>query len=198
MKTFLLSIILATFISSGIVGQNLPIADFTCDTVSTTPYCCINFMDLSSNSPIGWIWEFGDGVTSIIQNPSHCFPAPGAYNVTLVVSNSSGTDTISKVIVTTICDCPSVVGLDEVNTISSVIANPNPFSEIAIIVSEFELRNATLLVYNSIGTRVEIINGIFGKEFVLNRTNLTNGIYFALLKQGNIVVSINKLIVIGN
>jgi gliding motility-associated-like protein len=37
-----------------------------------------------------WLWNFGDGTTSSLQNPLHSFPIPGPYTVTLTVTNSMG------------------------------------------------------------------------------------------------------------
>ena len=55
----------------------------------------INFMDLSSNGPTSWSWDFGDGNTSILQNPTHIYSNGGNYTVTLTTSNSFGSDTYS-------------------------------------------------------------------------------------------------------
>jgi PKD repeat protein len=37
-----------------------------------------------------FIWDFGDGSTSIAENPSHVFSQPGTYTITLKVKNSDG------------------------------------------------------------------------------------------------------------
>lgn len=37
-----------------------------------------------------WSWQFGDGTSSTEQNPVHTYAAPGTYNVTLVVTDSTG------------------------------------------------------------------------------------------------------------
>lgn len=47
------------------------------------------FTNNSSNAT-GWIWDFGDGVTSSQQNPSHIYTVPGAYSVALIAQNASG------------------------------------------------------------------------------------------------------------
>jgi PKD repeat protein len=36
----------------------------------------------------GWYWEFDDGNTSTLQNPSHVYISAGIYNVTLIVTNN--------------------------------------------------------------------------------------------------------------
>jgi len=60
----------------------------------------VNFYDQSLN-PITWHWSFGDGDTSIIEDPPHTYQAPGEYDVTLIVTNIYGcVDSITyKVIV---------------------------------------------------------------------------------------------------
>ena len=37
-----------------------------------------------------WHWNFGDGFYSNEMNPTHTFPAPGVYNVTLTATDTSG------------------------------------------------------------------------------------------------------------
>lgn len=37
-----------------------------------------------------WLWNFGDGNTSLQMNPSHAFPALGTYNVTLTAIDTLG------------------------------------------------------------------------------------------------------------
>lgn len=39
---------------------------------------------------VSWSWNFGDGVTSSDQNPTHEYAAPGSYIVTLTVTDDSG------------------------------------------------------------------------------------------------------------
>lgn len=46
---------------------------------------------------ISWFWDFGDGTTSTLQNPSHTFVDTGYYDITLITSNSLGcTDTLIR------------------------------------------------------------------------------------------------------
>ncbi|MEY4292562.1 MAG: hypothetical protein RIQ61_939, partial [Bacteroidota bacterium] len=37
-----------------------------------------------------YLWNFGDGGTSTLPNPSHTYTNPGNYSVTLLISNSNG------------------------------------------------------------------------------------------------------------
>jgi gliding motility-associated-like protein len=59
-----------------------------CDSTGT-----VNFTDNSSNEIAGkttWLWRFGDGTTSTLQNPSHTYTKFGSYKVTLVVNVAGG------------------------------------------------------------------------------------------------------------
>ncbi len=74
-----------------------PAANFTSvDTVKCQPPLTSNFQDLTVGA-VGWQWNFGDGGTSAIQNPTHTYNNYGSYTVTLIVTNAAGcTDTIVK------------------------------------------------------------------------------------------------------
>ncbi|MGF7072969.1 PKD domain-containing protein [Mucilaginibacter sp. 3215] len=37
-----------------------------------------------------WHWDFGDGMTDVVQNPTHKYTQPGYYLVTLFVTNENG------------------------------------------------------------------------------------------------------------
>ncbi len=49
----------------------------------------------SSTSATGYVWDFGDGNTSVATNPVHTYTSPGLYTVTLQAGNGSLTDTLS-------------------------------------------------------------------------------------------------------
>jgi PKD repeat protein len=46
--------------------------------------------DSGGNSITQWNWNFGDGVTSTLQNPPHVFTTVGNFSPSLVVTNSLG------------------------------------------------------------------------------------------------------------
>lgn len=72
-----------------------PIADFQADEVETCTGL-VHFQDLSIQTPQSWLWDFGDGNTSVLQNPWHQYDAPGVYTVTLTVTNTLGEDDITR------------------------------------------------------------------------------------------------------
>ncbi len=61
-------------------GTNL----VTCDSVFT-----VNFTDQSTNAS-SWLWVFGDGQVSNLQNPTHTYSGYGSYSVTLQTGNAAG------------------------------------------------------------------------------------------------------------
>ena len=58
----------------------------------------IQFNDTSTGSPTNWTWEFGDGNTSIEQNPFYTYHQPGNYTVNLTVSNAHDSNSTNQTI----------------------------------------------------------------------------------------------------
>lgn len=48
-----------------------------------TPPLNVQFTDQSTGFPTTWLWEFGDGSNSTLQNPLHIFTKEGTYDVIL-------------------------------------------------------------------------------------------------------------------
>ena len=72
-----------------------PVADFSVNNAENVTICLgaeVVFADLSTNTPTQWTWNFGDGQTSNVQNPTHTYAEAGSYNVSLTVTNQDGTD----------------------------------------------------------------------------------------------------------
>ncbi|WP_146199763.1 PKD domain-containing protein [Methanospirillum stamsii] len=71
-------------------------AHFTTDKESGSVPFTIHFTDTSTGSPTKWLWFFGDGKISTLQNPIHTYVRPGKYTVRLIVQNQYSTDMIIK------------------------------------------------------------------------------------------------------
>ena len=72
-----------------------PVAAFTASSFSSC-VTNISFTDSSLSIPQSWLWSFGDGTTSTLQNPAHTYTSSGVYNVQLVVTNTLGSDSITQ------------------------------------------------------------------------------------------------------
>jgi gliding motility-associated-like protein len=84
-----------------------------------------------------WFWDFGDGTTSILQNPlPHNYPSPGSYPFKFTVTNQLGctTDTLKRIIilgskptvdfsVTAACTNSNVLFSDKTKTTTGVATN---------------------------------------------------------------------------
>ncbi|MBO4615281.1 MAG: PKD domain-containing protein [Bacteroidales bacterium] len=69
-----------------------PVADFSVNNAVVCLGTEVAFTDLSTNTPTSWTWNFGDGETSNVQNPTHTYASAGSYTVSLIVSNVDGSD----------------------------------------------------------------------------------------------------------
>ncbi len=54
------------------------------------------FIDQSTNSPMSWLWDFGDGSISIEQNPVYTYSDAGTYEVCLTANSVCGMETICQ------------------------------------------------------------------------------------------------------
>lgn len=72
---------------------NPPTAAFTANATEVPFGTAIQFTDSSTENPGAWSWDFGDGNTSSVQNPSYVYPEAGTYTVVLTVTNCNGSDT---------------------------------------------------------------------------------------------------------
>jgi PKD repeat protein len=84
------------YITANAVAGTPPIADFSGTPTSGDAALTVQFTDASTGSPTSWLWDFGDGHTSDLQNPPHEYTAPGSYTVSLTATNADGSDTVRK------------------------------------------------------------------------------------------------------
>jgi len=75
-----------------VIVKPLPPVNFTTtnncqnNSVIFTPDAVL--MNLATIS--SWFWQFGDGVTSVLANPTHIYTVAGSYTVTLTVIDTAG------------------------------------------------------------------------------------------------------------
>ena len=73
-----------------------PVANFAGTPTSGAAPLAVAFTDSSTGSPASWSWNFGDGITSTVKNPSHTYTSAGTYTVALNATNSAGSNTITR------------------------------------------------------------------------------------------------------
>ncbi len=84
--------------TSYITVLNVPVTDFSNSTACSN--AIINFADKSTvlaSKITSWFWDFGDGSTSNLQNPTHVYTKTGNYKLTLTSTSSIGcSNTLNK------------------------------------------------------------------------------------------------------
>ncbi len=75
-----------------------PICSFKADSISIQYNNPVHFLDISAGIPTGWQWTFtgGSPPSSTSQNPTVTYSNPGLYTVKLRISNSFGSDSLTK------------------------------------------------------------------------------------------------------
>ncbi|MBM7518550.1 ThuA domain-containing protein [Nocardioides nitrophenolicus] len=99
------------FVGDGITENRRPVVTASADIVTGTVPLKVRFTasatDPDGDTPIDYDWVFGDGGTSVQQNPTHTFTEPGTYQVKVNATDSRGargTKTI-QVVVSDVPDC---------------------------------------------------------------------------------------------
>lgn len=127
-----------------------------------------------SDSTLGstaWFWEFGDGNSSMSQNPTYTFSSPGIYTVTLIVTGSCGNDTVTQQIAV----WPT--NISDIST-NDLVIFPNPSrGEVAVQVSN-AINNASIYIYSISGKLVETLKTNSTSEVKFSTNGWRKGIYF--------------------
>ena len=81
------------------VENGAPTAAFSADPISGFAPVTVQFADESERgrtSISAWLWDFGDGTGSDMQNPLHIYTEAGVYSVSLTVTSAAGSSTETK------------------------------------------------------------------------------------------------------
>jgi subtilisin family serine protease len=164
-----------------------PVANFSSDTTVVKEGDSIHFTDLSTNNPISWQWEFmgGTAETSNEKDPAIVYDTPGKFDVTLIVTNDHGSDTLLIPDYVTVVENAGVVTLNS----TTIKIYPNPASGISDIRYQIsDTRYVSLKVFDINGRVVyELLSekqnmGVHTVRF--DGSDLTAGIYIIKLQAG--------------
>jgi PKD repeat protein len=144
-----------------------PVADFIGSPQGLYISSSVTFTDLSTNTPTSWSYDFGDGFTSALQNPIHLYSTQGIYTVVLTATNSSGSDTITKIAYINVYSIVPYPSISPVNEELTVIDFPVRFKENCdVVLTNVEqglrnnIRNSVMIMqkglplFTSFGSRV--------------------------------------------
>lgn len=86
----------------------------------------------TSNGALSWAWNFGDGTSSTLQNPTHTFTNNGSFNVCLVASNNCGFNSSCQLI-TVNCPTPGSNWTSQTMDLVANFANTTPTTPLSLI-----------------------------------------------------------------
>ncbi len=85
-------------------------------SISPSPVCVgipASFTPSPAGSAFRYEWDFGDGSSSYIQNPSHAYLSSGTYTVTMVVFNDEGCVDTAETTITVYPETPCEIAADD-------------------------------------------------------------------------------------
>ena len=137
----------------------------------------VNFTDLTPQAT-SWDWNFGDGNTSTLQNPTHTYAQNGLYTVTLSVNGGS-------CVVTYVVNIGGI-GLDEVDKNNAISIYPNPAkTELNIDFKEGNNAGAKLTLYSLKGQKVKEVYISADEDNVTMQLNgLVSDLYMLEIEMG--------------
>lgn len=174
----------ATASSLNVTAINNPVANFT---YSTGTSCNVTFSNSSTNAT-DYLWDFGDGATSLDINPAHTYSSSGTYEVTLTSGNSCGNSPQYAQSITLSC----IIGIDQVTRTDQFSIFPNPFNNQATIdFTTSEENKISIRVFDLIGREIKtLVEGIYAPgdyRIAFDRKQLANGIYLVkIVSNGNV------------
>jgi PKD repeat protein len=146
---------------------NNPSANFS-ESISGNTATFTNLSTSITNS-LNYSWNFGDGNTSSIANPSHTYTTSGTYTITLIASNCIFSDTITKTIQI------GVTSIEE-SQISAFEFYPNPTTNQIHLKVANKLLGSIYTIYDFTGKTV-LTGKILSEHSVVELANLSRGIY---------------------
>jgi hypothetical protein len=169
-----------------------PTAVFT-----VTDAACMNTVVLVTNQSTGmpgpyytWNIEPNQGFTIKMpyatMDPTLAFSVGGQYSITLVATNSSGSNSVTKVI--NLIDCGFVEGIGEVNAFTGTAVYPNPGTGLFSVQGAFEDGIETRVeVFSVAGIRVSSATMPYQQGLTVDLTSLEDGVYFARVSQRGVL-----------
>lgn len=132
-----------------------------------------NFLSFTNNAS-SYRWNFGDGSPELITTSrttvNHVYANGGYYDVTLVVSNSCGSDTITKTVLA------SGVGILTVTNDDAIRIAPNPFTTYTQLYLPESIHHAQIMLFDMKGQCV-LNDFCNGAVYRLEKKSLQAGTY---------------------
>ncbi len=162
--------------------NGMPLAQFTASDTLIEKGETIMFNDNSFGSPVSRIWVFEGGYpsTSTESNPSVQYPNIGTFDVTLIVNNGVGADTLVKENYITVTES---IGMRE-NELSDFLVYPNPVTGDKLFITT-QSPVIAVEVSDVTGAIIYTETPQTGLQTFISTSHLKDGIYFVtVITQG--------------
>mgnify|MGYP005839047619 CR=1 FL=1 len=164
-----------------------PVADFEANTTELVGTGQVEFTELSICNATSFAWEFEGGTpaTSSDPNPTISYDMAGDFDVTLTVTNTTGSHTL------TMEEYIHVgVGINN-QAIQNISVMPNPSNGIFKLVNPSQ-EEISIRIYSILGTQILEQNTITNEEMI-DLSDQQNGIYLLQVQMGDNVKSIRLI-----
>ncbi len=174
------------------VVDSIPDADFIADQLVVNVNEAVIFTDLSTNNPTSRSWSFtgGNPSTSVQAVQSVSYDTPGCYDVSLTVSNTSGSDTETKICYITVNE--EINSLQE-NQAGKLRVSPNPFVHSFSVEVPEGPDKVTFVIFNSLGEELSR-SELTQKSQVISAGELATGVYIYHIFDGAALIQNGKLV----
>ena len=122
-------------------------ADFGASPLTGDAPLEVTFTDSSVGDIQSWHWEFGDGDTSTVQNPTHTYQYDGFYTVSLTVQDNYHSNTLTQERYINVIGHP-------------LISSPDTLGIYFGIVYLSDVSGDSLVVIQNVGTDTVIVSGL--------------------------------------
>jgi len=144
----------------------------------------VTFNNNTANGGINYLWDFGDGTTSMDKNPVHNYQNFGSYVVKLISYNACGADSVSETV-------NVVQGIEPIRNLDNkIIVYPNPADNIISIKFDYDKSVFAKLKFTDIlGREVEQKDLHINSEsntYQFDISRFSKGIYFVNINVDNI------------
>lgn len=178
------------------------------DTVQNTFTLTID--SATTNMAISYHWDFGDGTSSTLANPSHIYTVDSLYNVCMKIFTTPGDS----------CIYCHILGIDSSgniirtngftlnvqyeNTTTGIFQNnsdklkvsiyPNPFTSQTTISFNKEMKNSSIKIVDVLGKKINEIT-FSGKQLIIEKGSMKAGVYFLQVVDENKDLVNRKIII---
>jgi PKD repeat protein len=181
-----------------IYGDSIPQTPTNChatffmvpDTTEINSWILYNF---SSGSDLSYSWDFGDGSTSIEENPVHLYDSVGLYTICLTISNDSCSDTYCEKVFGDSCRIGygmqklrvvrASTGISEnISKDIDIKVFPNPAENFISIQMKESSEEVNVQMYDQLGReKIKQVIKTNTRLIEFNVTDLAPGLYFIKL-----------------